>query len=69
MRSPRLNLLNPAFKYIPAAATDVAATWQRFGFDPRANQRRRLTLGPVANDMPGRDPEIAGKRASAKLGS
>jgi len=34
-------LLDRRFKYIPAAATDVAATWRRFGFDPRDNESRR----------------------------
>jgi hypothetical protein len=39
-----MNLLDPRFKYIPAAATDVASTWKRFGFDPGANQKRRAML-------------------------
>ena len=34
-------LLDPRFKYVPAAATDVAATWRRFGFDPHPNDARR----------------------------
>jgi len=36
-----MTLLDPSFKYVPALATDVAATWRRFGFDPRDNERRR----------------------------
>ncbi len=44
MRSPGVSLLDPGFKYIPAHETDVAATWKRFGFDPRANERRRERL-------------------------
>lgn len=36
-----VRLFDPRFKYIPAAATDVAATWRRFGFDPSANEARR----------------------------
>ncbi len=38
---PATRLLDLRFNYIPAAATDIAATWRRFGFDPRANQQRR----------------------------
>jgi hypothetical protein len=36
-----MTLLDPRFKYIPADATDVAATWQRFGFNAQENERRR----------------------------
>jgi hypothetical protein len=39
-----MNLLDPRFKYIPAAETDVAATWKRFGFNPGANPERRARL-------------------------
>jgi len=50
---PATRLLDLRFNYIPAAATDIAATWKRFGFDPRANQQRRELLkssinGPAA---------------------
>ena len=38
------SLLDPRFRYVPAAATDVRATWQRFGFDPRKNAERRSRL-------------------------
>ena len=41
----RVRLLDPRFKYIPAAATDVAATWRRFGFDPRGSASRRAVTG------------------------
>ena len=39
-----MNLLDPRFKYIPAAETNVASTWKRFGFDPGANPERRARL-------------------------
>jgi hypothetical protein len=39
-----MNLLDPRFNYIPAASTDVASTWKRFGFDPKANRERRAVL-------------------------
>jgi hypothetical protein len=38
------SLLDPRFRYVPAAATDIRATWQRFGFDPRKNAERRSRL-------------------------
>lgn len=42
-------LLDPRFQYTPAAETDIAATWKRFGFDPTANeQRRQLLLSKVS---------------------
>ena len=51
--NPATRLLDLRFNYIPAAATDIAATWKRFGFDPHANKQRRELLknsinGPAA---------------------
>jgi hypothetical protein len=43
-----MRLLDPRFNYVPAAATDVTATWKRFGFDPKANAERRAGLRRVA---------------------
>ena len=37
-------LLDPRFNYIPAAETNIAATWRRFGFNPHVNQQRRERL-------------------------
>jgi hypothetical protein len=48
-------LLDPAFNYIPAAETNIALTWMRHGFDPRANRQRRerlkSTLAARVSDM------------------
>ncbi len=41
---PATRLLDLRFNYIPAAATDIAATWKRFGFDPHVNKQRRERL-------------------------
>lgn len=39
-----MRLLDPRFHYVPAAATDVATTFKRFGFNPRANAERRARV-------------------------
>jgi hypothetical protein len=39
-----MSLLDPRFRYVPAVATDVTATWRRFGFDPQQNEERRARL-------------------------
>jgi hypothetical protein len=39
-----MRLLDPRFKYTPSLATDIRATWKRFGFDARANEERRLQM-------------------------
>jgi hypothetical protein len=36
-----MRLLDQRFRYIPAAHTDVAATWRRFGFRPTTESERR----------------------------
>jgi hypothetical protein len=30
----KARILDPKFKYVPAAATDIQATWRRFGWRP-----------------------------------
>jgi len=39
-----MGLLDPRFKYVPAASTDITSTWQRHGFDARWNAERRARL-------------------------
>ena len=36
-----MRLLDPRFRYIPAANTDVSVTWRRFGFRPTTDSERR----------------------------
>jgi hypothetical protein len=33
-RRPTISVLSPEFQYVPAARTDVQATWKRFGWVP-----------------------------------
>ena len=47
-RNPATRLLDLRFNYIPAAATDIAATWRRFGFDPRNKQRREQLRNSIS---------------------
>jgi hypothetical protein len=39
-----MSLLDPRFNYVPAAETDITATWRRHGFDARRNAERRARL-------------------------
>jgi hypothetical protein len=39
-----MSLLDPRFKYVSAAETDITATWRRHGFDARRNAERRARL-------------------------
>ena len=43
-----MSLLDPRFKYVPAASTDITATWRRHGFDARWNDQRRARLQQAA---------------------
>lgn len=54
-----LRLLDPRFNYIPADATNIVATWKRFGFDPRENQQRRDKIrGSFAGLTPAAAPSV-----------
>jgi hypothetical protein len=39
-----MRLLDQRFRYIPAAKTDVSATWRRFGFRPTTESERRARM-------------------------
>jgi hypothetical protein len=61
-------LLDPRFHYVNADATDVAATWRRFGFNPRANEERRARLRRLVSDVTAQlDSETPAIRALVRL--
>lgn len=38
-QTPPVPLTNPQFPYVPAARTDVQATWRKFGWTPLAENK------------------------------
>ena len=38
---PARSILDASFRYVPAMATSVAATWRRFGWHPTSDKERR----------------------------
>ena len=57
-----MRLLDPGFRYVPSAKTNVAATWRRFGYRPttEAERRARQNRGDVEDTPRSAD---AGARA------
>ena len=47
MMRPRYSILDPSFRYVPAAATSVAETWRRFGWRPTTEEERKSRGGPA----------------------
>ena len=39
------SILNPDYKYVPAAATDITQTWRRFGWKPIEDKRKHYESG------------------------
>ena len=62
-----MSLLDPSFRYVPAVATDVTATWRRFGFDAQQNEeRRRARLKRTDALGEGNEPKTAAILALVK---
>jgi hypothetical protein len=40
------SLLDPDFRYVPAAATDVTQTWRRFGWKPIERKEKFYAQAP-----------------------
>jgi hypothetical protein len=43
---PLRSILDPSFRYVPAVATSVAATWRRAGWRPTTDEERRARRYP-----------------------
>lgn len=54
-----MRLLDPRFKYVPAARTDVLATWRRFGFKPTTEGERRSRKLQGDSPVGERSPETS----------
>jgi hypothetical protein len=63
-----MHLLDPRFRYVPANATDITTTWQRFGFDSRRNEERRARLKQrLAGEAPDARAEAPAIRTLASI--
>jgi hypothetical protein len=56
-----------AFKYTPAAETDILATWRRFGFRPTTYTQRRARQGGVAIPAPAECAAADARRPALRL--
>ncbi len=54
-----MRLLDTDFKYVPAAQTDVTATWRRFGFRPTTEAERRTRQRGIRGGVRMRRPAVA----------
>jgi hypothetical protein len=52
---PSKSILDESFAYVPSAATSVAATWRRFGWQPISEEERRQRSHAAASE-PGQAP-------------
>lgn len=54
--TPAKSILDSTFRYVPAAATSVANTWRRFGWEPTTDDERKrrsqLAAMPAADAAP-----------------
>jgi len=55
-----MRLLDPRFRYVPSARTDILATWRRFGFSPTTDveRRARQRASELADSRAGRSADI-----------
>jgi hypothetical protein len=75
-----MRLLDPGFRYVPSANTNVTATWKRFGYRPtteaerRARQSRAMDpsssptgVAPAARHARRRPLPVPGEAGAARL--
>jgi hypothetical protein len=55
-----MRLLDPGFRYVPSANTNVAATWRRFGYRPTTDAERRARQSRTAVESIARVAGVAG---------
>jgi hypothetical protein len=60
-----MRLLDPGFRYVPSAKTNVAATWKRFGYRPTTEAERRARQ--ARNGEVGRSLAVSGEAGGARL--
>jgi hypothetical protein len=56
-----MRLLDPGFRYVPAAHTNVTATWKRFGYRPTTDAERRARQSRMEAEADAAAPNRAGQ--------
>ena len=63
-----MRLLDPGFRYVPAAHTNVTATWKRFGYRPTTDAERRARQGRLSGAASGEERTQAAVRSVRRRG-
>lgn len=61
-----MRLLDPQFEWVPSVATDVSATWRRFGFRPVTQEERAARQRASGACFPKPDPVGLIRKKSAQ---
>jgi hypothetical protein len=60
-----MRLLDPGFRYVPSANTNVAATWKRFGYRPTTEAERRARQNRISAQDAGASADASALGARA----